>query len=940
MNKVIFLTVLAVFAVAGFSCKSAPKAEAEPPDEDVWSLLATGDVRAKDFFLGKVDVDETDSRGRTPLHYAAELKDPNMAAFFISQGAVIDAQDAARQTPLGISVEKVDPKVAKVLVAAGANIHKPGKGGESPAKAAIKLNEEFLRSILTPATIEAADPAGKTILHLASEAGNVKAVNIIIAAIDSLSNAAAVPSVAGINNLPLDKKDHAGNNALDLALNRPDSSVHMEVAEQLILAGLISEQPVYSYLSPAVRSANYNARKADGLTPLHFAAGEGYEGLIAFLIGKKANINIKNASGATPLHDAARSGNIRSIELLLQNGADVNAQDANGNSPLHIGIPPASHREAINILLSYGANPNLRDDHGESPLHIVITLNRRPEVVQTLLGGGTDVSIRNIAGQTPLYLAVQQNRITLIPLLLSYGSEIFAADNLGVTPFDQAMLVKGPILQALITSETVQQRDNGGNTILHVALKNRGDPGIIALILNQKALVNARNKEGETALHIAVRLNQRETGEFLLSRGADIFSSNSVGESPLYLALTYPSGVLQWMFTVQTIDARDGLGNSMLHYAAMWKLDRHIPFIIKKGVLTETENATGETPLFMAVKYDGASTVRALLGMDANLNARDSLGNSALHAAVRWNSQNAALALIDAGIDVNAHSLTGTSPLHDSVRLGITEIANILLNRGANIEVRDADGNTPLMEAAKAGYIDAVELLAQKGADPMTRNARGDTPLHIAVALEDGDMIRMLLQMRVSIHARNTRNRTPFQIALNESPGVISTLLTTDRINGPDDFGNSVLHIALQERSSVLTVKVIIDHGGRLGAVDFNGRTPLRLAVEMESWEPAKLLADSGSDPFSTAVDGKTPAEIALVNGNNAIRAVFSGRAINARDASGNTVLHYAARMGKPEAVSLLLEMGANKSVKNIAAESPADIAKRWNHRENAALLN
>jgi hypothetical protein len=44
--------------------------------------------------------------------------------------------------------------------------------------------------------------------------------------------------------------------------------------------------------------------------------------------------------------------------------------------------------------------------------------------------------------------------------------------------------------------------------------------------------------------------------------------------------------------------------------------------------------------------------------------------------------------------------------------------------------------------------------------------------------------------------------------------------------------------------------------------------------------------------------------------------------------------------MGKPESINLLLELGAVKTVKNIAAESPADIAIRWNKRENAALLN
>jgi hypothetical protein len=37
--------------------------------------------------------------------------------------------------------------------------------------------------------------------------------------------------------------------------------------------------------------------------------------------------------------------------------------------------------------------------------------------------------------------------------------------------------------------------------------------------------------------------------------------------------------------------------------------------------------------------------------------------------------------------------------------------------------------------------------------------------------------------------------------------------------------------------------------------------------------------------------------------------------------------------------IAVLLELGANKGVRNVAAESPADIALRWNHGPAAALL-
>jgi ankyrin repeat protein len=926
----LFLTVLA-FSVLLFACKSAPK----NPDS-VWAMLARGDERAKNYFLGEVDVHATDSKGRTPLHYAAERDDPTLAAFFIALGAEVDREDYFGDTPLGICAENRTGRTAKVLAAAGAGIHKTTKSKTSIAGIALNDNP-FLREILTPASMESIDSGGKTILHLASAAGNVMAVKTILAAIDFGGNDAWAP--AGNRNGPLDKRTGDGLNALDIALSRPDSQDHMEVAEQLILAGSVSSNPIYHYFAPAARSANYDLRR-DGLAPLHFAAREGHEGLIYFLLERKANVNIKNSSGATPLHEAARSGNVNVMGLIIRRGAEINAQDAKGNSALHIAVPPQNHQAAIKLLLNSGIDPHLRDDYGDTPLHALISLNRSPETVKTLLDGDVDITARNINGQTPLFLAVKEDRLALVPLLLSRGADIFAADNSGITPFDYAMRLKGPILDALISPETAQQQDSAGNTILHLAVKNKGDTLIIAKIVDQRANINVRNREGDTALHIAARMNNREAGEYILSKDANIFYANSAGESPLYIALTHASGVLEWMFNHKTAAAHDGLGNTMLHYVALWKLDRHIPFIIQKGISTEAANATGETPLFWAVKYDGASTVWTLLQAKANLHARDSQGNSVLHAAVRWNAKNAVNTLLGAGINPDVHSLDMTTPLHEAVRLGLNDIAIVLINKGADLEVRDSGGNTPFMETIKAGYTETAQLLARMGANTMTRNINGDTPLHAAVAREDGGSIRALLDMGVSIHARNTRNLTPFQMALRNSAGMISLLLTRDRVNGSDDFGNSPLHIALQERITAPALRVIIEKGTRLGAVDSNGRIPLRLAADMNEWELAKVLADAGSDPFSAAVDNKTTGEIAISRGGDAIRSVFSGRAINAKDSSGNTILHYAARMGRPEAISLLLELGAVKSAKNIAAESPADIAVRWNNRENAALLN
>jgi len=938
--------ICAIAIIAGIltGCKSQSKPVETPPEQpqppqqpqspvvaedDIWTLLARGETeKARAFFMGKANVNDTDSQGRTPLHFAAENRDSFLAAFLLAMDAKPDVLDNSQRTPLSISAEKLDAATAGILVGKGANIHQSMNNGSSPARIAVREKGEFLAAILTPASLASVDSTGRTILHIAAEAGNASAVNTILK--------------AGAN---FSIKDKNGKNALDYALERADSENHAEAAVQLILAGAVSNNPLYTYFAPAVRSSNYNIRSADGMTPLHYIAREGYMGYLTFLLKKGADVNLKNASGASPLHEAARSGKIEVMQTLIDKKAEINAQDAKGNSVLHVAVPADSHLQAINLFLSSGANINLQDEHGDSPLHIAILLNRNEEIIRSLLARGADVTIRDIEGKTPLYLAIERSRANIIPVLLEYGSDIFAVDNRGITPFERSFNEDPSIVLLLINEKTTFQNDSEGNTILHLTTRFVGNAYIINRILDHGASIDARNKAGDTSLTIAVRQNEEEAGLLLLSRGADIFAVNAKGESPLYLTFPSPerrnSTLRQWMLNQQTLGARDGLGNTALHYIAQWRFDTWVPVLIKMGANTEAVNATGETPLFAAVKQDSPSTIKALLDNGGSIYARDTLGNSLLHAAVRWHAIRGAETLLDKGLDINCHALNGKTPLHDSIRWWIPDMELLLLKRGADIEVRDAEGNTPFMEAILAGNAPSMEQLFRRGADLKTRNFKGDTALHITASMDRTDLSTQLLDWGVSIHARNAQDRTPFQNAIaTGSSRLIRIFLSRDRLNSSDDFGSTPLHIAVQEKALPSVISAILELGARQSMVDAEGRTALRLALDLDQLETAKLLANSGSDVFTAARDGKTPVEVALAKGADAVKALFSGTAINAKDSSGNTALHYAARQGDPSLVSLLISLGANKTVKNIAAESPADIALRWRNNEAAALLN
>jgi ankyrin repeat protein len=933
---------------------AAPKADvplkpSSPVDKLAKDILENNVEAAKTYFVTSLAPNDKDFDGRNALYFAAKARNSVLTDFFIRLGTDVDAADSLGDTPLNITAQNSDSDTARILVNAGANIHHKGSSGETPALIAIRDgNDAYLRAIssdIKPAngkdpSLLSTDDDGNTILHIAAMRGAIIPVNSIL------------QSARTVQLALVTKKNKFGNTALDLCYKEKKSRANAEVSVSLINASATSVDPMNAYFAPAIRSLNYNQRSSAGVSPLYFSITDQYTGWTDYLLEKGANASLKNTDGDTPLNQAVRIADIDTVRKLITYRADVNAQDAHGNSPLHIGMPseasPELHRDILALLLNNGANPNLRDEHGDSPVHILVSLNCTPAVLNMLLERNADVSIHNIKGETPLFLAVDQSRTELIPLLLSRGSDIFAANNSGVTPFERALQLGGTVLDELITEDTVKQSDNNGNTPILAAVRLNASADVVREILDVKDInVNARNQEGDTALHIAVRQNNAASGDLLISRGANVFLQNAKGDSPLYLTFFSPGGMRDWMLSGPVLTAKDSQDNTILHKAAEWKLDNVIAGIVQRGANVEAKNVLGETPLFVAVHINSASTVRSLVNAGASLNTRDPLGNTALHAAVRWDAQAAAEALIGAKIDINAYNLYGNTPLHDSVKLGRFALQQLLVQRGANPEVRDGEGNTALMVAVTMGNFRAADHLVRAGADANTRNNDGDTPLLLAVRSERSDLVKLLIDKGAQIHARNADGESPFTVALQTSPRMVLSLLEKGR-DQTDDEGRSPLDIALLEKKNQSEIEDITKWVGdrQLASVDRLGWTSLRYACDLQNWTAAKFLTDQGSNVFAVARDGKTPVDIAFASkssagsiNRDAVRALFGGKSISAQDTSGNTALHYAAKLGNVELIQFLLELGASRNTKNTAGESPYDIALRWSFSNAADIL-
>lgn len=230
--------------------------------------------------------------------------------------------------------------------------------------------------------------------------------------------------------------------------------------------------PVQDQISAAIRAgdareairlleANESLVRAcdrDGLTPLHAAAEEANEELVAWLLSRRANPRHRDLRGLTPLDRAALQAGRRFPDvagLLLSHGADLTVRgavalgdaertrelvlaDPGGLRDIHWGkgglvtlAVNHGHIEIVRLLLDLGADPDERTllpeleeptpSWGMPLWHAA--LGGRREIAELLLDRGADPNANVYASGWPLRNAYQRGDDAMKRLLLDRGAQ-------------------------------------------------------------------------------------------------------------------------------------------------------------------------------------------------------------------------------------------------------------------------------------------------------------------------------------------------------------------------------------------------------------------------------------------------------------------------------------------------------------------------------------
>ena len=211
-------------------------------------------------------------------------------------------------------------------------------------------------------------------------------------------------------------------------------------------------------------------------SPLHRAAGNGHEAVVAFLLSHGADINQAEGEGSYPIHWAVAQGHEAVVALLLSNGADVNqATKKNGASPLHIAAY-FGKEEVVAVLLSMGADVNRTNNDGQKPIDIAKTQKFKHMLIahtkekQEERGG-------ELAGQQPqLEKGEAPSNGQAVPTMVD-ESQWFQAAEQG----DLSLIQQG-----INDKIDVNCRDSKGRTAVYWAAKE-GHLGLVEYLITQQA---------------------------------------------------------------------------------------------------------------------------------------------------------------------------------------------------------------------------------------------------------------------------------------------------------------------------------------------------------------------------------------------------------------------------------------------------------------------
>jgi uncharacterized protein len=471
------------------------------------------------------------------------------------------------------------------------------------------------------------------------------------------------------------------------------------------------------------------------------------------------------------------------------------------------------------------------------------------------------------------------------------------------------------------------------------AAENDSAPAVLAA-LAEGVDPNLRGPDGTTAIMYAAYNGNADLVTALIKGGADVTLENEFGTSAITEAAI--------------------IGDATILKA-----------LLAAGADPNFANPEGETPIMAVARTGRIDAAKVLLDAGADINAAEAWGGQSalMWAAARSNAPMVAF-LAQQGADPDARGVVRQWP-----RKVITEPRPKDMNKG---------GFTPLLYAAREGCIDCARALIEAGADPDLADPERVSPLVMALLNLHYDLAAYLIEAGANVDKWDLFGRTPIYMCADTNTlpvmgnGAMVVIPSMDKLsaldvgrmllehgadpnirlkrrppyrNVPQDRGGD--NILAQGATALLRAaragdaafaKLLLEHGALVDLPSKEGVTPLMAAAGVEFGQRVtrgrnrteegvlatiKVLIDAGANVNAQMVT--TPGRRFFANASQAAQGTSyraRGQQVPGPDAVPHyTALHGAAQHGYNSVVELLVDNGADLTIRDANGKLPLDVA-------------
>lgn len=722
----------------GFRVVRGPRAEAEA--DSLFALILSRDTeRLEQANLTGAEVNAINQAGQLPVVAAAEAGNLSILQWLHEHGADLDASDERGRTALHAASEIGHTAMVQWLLDHGVGPRPSTLAGEEPLFLAMRRAPVQLLDLLLaaggPEVITQIGPFETDLLVQASFVGLDETVAWVLDHMPQDHVREASPeTLKAWASMLADRRSALLTEFLALRAGAWNFDL---LRMAMIVSINTGQENGFTRLMDAARGGPPDPQILAALGEL--AVGQGRPWAIEALEGAGWDPTAHQASLLHLTVNESRRSTFTAVKRVLDRIAPNRQKVREQVLRTSATWPAPATRETIRLLVDrYELDLEVRDKSEQTPL-IRAAWRGDLDAVETFLDLGADIEAKDDLEFTPLLCAVEKGHLEVVKLLERRKANFEAVNQFGRGVLHVAVSRRDEILRYLLAKDPppdVNLRDNEFGATPLISLAEAGDEGILSLLLDAGADVDAAATKGEWAGHTA------------LIRACSVFDDQ---EQAKHAA----DNVLR------------GFEMAPMPHASLEERLRLIRLLVDAGAnpMARSTN-TGNTALHIAASSGLAEAVQLFLerGEGEGKNAINNSFDSPLHLAALAGQLECVQVLLehDAVLDSPVFPFSlATAALNG----GNPALLELLLKRGAPTERTDPAGTFPIHLAAGKGQAEMVEILIDNGADPNVRELQFRTPLHYAALGNRREVADLLWSRGANLNAVDSYNCTPEDLA-------------------------------------------------------------------------------------------------------------------------------------------------------------------------------